>query len=162
MRCIKGLRVWGMLFVVLLALMGITGCFGKLKEFEHQALTLDDAMHKKMAAGDVAGIYDNADQRYRDAVTREKSDAFYASIARKLGAPLDCKQGNTRYFVGTGGTTIASVCDMHFAKNASGVETFTWLKSGDTYKLLGYDIKSNDLIRRYVEPGRMPSHKMEE
>lgn len=144
----QGVRIGSLLFAVLMAAAGLAGCFGKLAEFQKQALTLDEAMHKEMAAGDLAGIYNNADPRYRDAVTREKSDALYAAIARKLGAPLDCKQGNTKFFVGTNGTMLTSVCATHFAKNATGTETFTWVKTGDTYKLLRYNINSDDLMTR--------------
>ncbi len=136
------------MLALLIGVLGLTGCFGKFKEFQQQALTLDNAMHKKMAAGDLAGIYNDAAPRYRDAVTREKSDALFSTIARKLGAPLDCAQGNTKFFVGTGGTTLTSVCQTHFAKNAAGVETFTWIKSDDTFRLLGYHINSDDLIMR--------------
>ncbi|MDE3202260.1 MAG: hypothetical protein KGN79_15215 [Acidobacteriota bacterium] len=132
----------------LLAAMGLTGCFGKLKEMQGEALKLDTAFHKQMATGDLAGIYNNSDPRYRDAVTREKSDALFSAIARKLGAPLDCKQENTNFNVSTSGTTITSVCETHFAKNATGTEKFTWLKSGDNYKLLGYNINSDDLMER--------------
>jgi hypothetical protein len=105
-------------------------------------------MHKKMASRDWTGIYDGADQRYRDAVTREKSDAMFASIDRKLGVPLDCKQRGTNFSVTTIGTTIVSACKTQFAKDATGDETFTWAKSGDQYKLLGYHINSNELIER--------------
>jgi hypothetical protein len=144
--------VFGLFTVVTgfgLLVPGLSGCFGSsLKGFEQQALVFETAMHQKMASGDLAGIYDGADQRYRDVVTRQKSDALYSSIARKLGAPLDCKQGNTNFMVATSGTTIVSVCTTKFSKDATGVETFTWLKSGDHYKLLGYHINSNELIER--------------
>ena len=126
----------------------LSGCFGSLKAYQQQALTLATAMHQKMTSGDVNGIYDGADQRYRDVVTHQKSDALFSSIARKLGAPLDCKQGNTNFQVTTSGTTIVSVCKTTFSKDATGVETFTWIKSGDQFRLLGYHINSEELIER--------------
>ncbi len=127
---------------------GLSGCFGRLKAFEQQALTLETAMHTKMSSGDFAGIYDGADQRYRNAVTRAKSDALFSSIARKLGAPLDCTQGITKFQIATFGTTIVSVCKTKFSKDATGIETFTWVKAGDQFKLLGYNIKSEELVER--------------
>lgn len=119
-----------------------------MKGDSDQALKLETAMHQQMAQGDVAGIYNGADQRYRDAMTREKSDALYTSIVRKLGAPLDCKQGGTVVRTGTMGTTIRSECQTTFSKNATAKETFVWIKSGDQFRLLGYYIHSNELIER--------------
>ena len=131
-----------------LIICGLSGCFGTLKDSAKQALTLETAMHQKISSGDLTGIYDGADQRYRDAVTRQKSHALYSSIARKLGSPLDCTQGNTRFNVTTSGTTIVSVCNTKFSKDATGIETFTWIKSGDQFKLLSYYINSSELIER--------------
>jgi hypothetical protein len=132
----------------LLLAPSLSGCYVKGPGFQKEALELATAMHQKMATGDLAGIYNGADQGYRDAVTREKSDALFASIAHKLGAPLDCTQGNTNFNFNTSGTTIVSSCSTHFSKNASGTETFTWAKSGDQFRLLGYRISSDELIER--------------
>jgi hypothetical protein len=72
-----------------------SGCMGTVKEAAKQALQLETAMHEQMVRGDFAGIYNGADQQYRSAIDRGKSDALFSSIARKLGSPLGCKQGNT-------------------------------------------------------------------
>jgi hypothetical protein len=98
-----------------------------------QALHLETAMHGQMARGDFDGIYTGADQRYRDAMSRDKSDALYASIVRKLGSPLDCKPGGTMVMAATWGTTIKSVCTTTFSKSATGEETFVWMKEGDQF-----------------------------
>ena len=134
--------------IVFLACVGICGCWASISGFNQDAQNLAAGMHKRMAEGDLAGIYDNADQKYRDAVTREKSDALFSSIARKLGAPLDCTQGNTNFRTSTSGTTIVSTCTTKFSKDATGTETFTWVKSGDQFRLLGYNISSEELIER--------------
>ncbi len=134
-------------FTLLLA-PGFSGCYLRGSGFQKEALQLATALHQKMAAGDLAGIYNGADQGYRDAVTREKSDALFSSIARKLGAPLDCTLGNTNFNISTSRTVIVSSCSTHFSKNATGEETFTWTKKGDQFRLLGYRINSDDLIER--------------
>lgn len=143
----KLFRICQMGSIVLIALF-VTGCFGTVSAGSAEALKLETAMHQQMARGDVAAIYNGADQRYRDAVTRDKSDALYISIVRKLGAPLDCKQGGSVMQVGTMGTMIRSECETNFAKNATAKETFVWVKSKDGYRLMGYNIVSNDLITR--------------
>ena len=125
----------------------VSGCMGNA-EAAKQALQLETAMHGQMARGDLAGIYDGADQRYRSAINRDKSDALYSSIVRKLGSPLDCKPGGTTVMTATWGTTIKSVCTTTFSKNATGVETFVWIKEGDQFYLAGYNINSDALIER--------------
>jgi hypothetical protein len=131
-----------------IALLVPTGCYLNVKGSSDQAVKLATATHQQMAQSDLAGIYNNADQRYRNAVTREKSDALFSSISRKLGAPLDCKPGSTNTQVATWGSTIVSECTTRFSKDATGVETFTWSKTGENYRLLGYHINSTDLIER--------------
>jgi hypothetical protein len=140
--------VFGKWACIILITLPNSGCFGTFAGGAADALKLETAMHQQMARGDVAGIYNDADQRYRDAVSREKSDALYTSIVRKLGVPLDCKQGRSIMQVGTMGTTIRSECQTSFSKDATANETFVWGKSKDRYRLMGYNIVSNDLITR--------------
>ncbi len=99
--------------------MILAGCFGTIADAQKQALQLETVFHQQVARGDLAGIYNGADDRYRAAVSREKSDALFSSIARKLGSPLDCKQGGTFVQVATWGTTIRSECTTKFSKDAS-------------------------------------------
>jgi hypothetical protein len=143
----KYLNVYRLGLILAIAVC-LSGCFGTFAGGASDALKLETAMHQQMARGDVAGIYNDADQRYRDAVSREKSDALYTSIVRKLGVPLDCKQGGSMMQVGTMGTTIRSECETRFSKDATAKETFVWVKSKDRYRLMGYNIVSNDLITR--------------
>lgn len=126
----------------------LSGCFGMLKEAQDNSLNLATALHKQMATGDLAGIYNNADENYRRSLTRERSDALFSAIARKLGAPLDCKPGGINVNVNTLGTTLHSHCETHFSKNATGDESFIWLKSGGQYRLVSYHISSPELIER--------------
>jgi hypothetical protein len=131
--------------------IGVSGCFGCLNaatESKQQALTLANELHAKMAQGDWGGIYDGADQRYRDAVTREKSDALFSSITRKLGPPQSSKQTGWNFQVTTQGTIIRAQFETTFSKDATATESFAWVKSGDQYKLLGYHINSEELIER--------------
>lgn len=137
-----------LLLSAIFACTTLSGCFGSIKAAQDDGLKLATAFHKQMAQGDLAGIYTNADERFRKAVTREKSDALFSSIARKLGAPLDCKPGGVFVNFNTSGTTLKSECETHFSKNATGNETFVWIKSGDQYRLLNYNINSNELIER--------------
>ena len=92
-------RICRLSFVVLIV-AAMSGCFGRFTGGSAEALKLETAMHQQMARGDVAGIYNEADQRYRDAVTRDKSDALYTSINRQAGGPSRLR---TRWINDAGG-----------------------------------------------------------
>jgi hypothetical protein len=130
------------------AAITLSGCFGLLTSAEGDGVKAATALHKQMAAGDLAGIYNNADENYRRSMTRERSDALFSAIARKLGTPLDCKPGGVNVNVNTLGTTLHSECQTHFSKDATGEEFFVWLKSADQYRLVSYHISSQALIER--------------
>lgn len=134
-------------FLVVTAL-AVNWWHSELADFQREAFTLSHAMHVQMATGDLAGIYNGADEQFRNSITREGSDALFKGIARKVGAPLDCLQGETKFFFGTEGLKLTSLCETHFSKNATGVETFTWHKTGDGYSLLNYNISSKELMER--------------
>lgn len=125
----------------------LAGCMSPA-EAGKQALQLETVMHQQMARGDFDGIYNGADERYQKATDRGKSDALFSAIARKLGSPLDCRPSGTFIQAATWGMTIKSVCTTKFAKNASGIETFVWIKDGSQYRLAGYHITSDELIER--------------
>jgi hypothetical protein len=128
--------------------IAISGCFGGLKAANDDGLKLATALHKQMAQGDLAGIYNNAAENYRKSVPREMFDAQFSAIARKLGAPLDCKPAGIAVNVDRSGTTIRSKCETHFSKDATGEESFVWFKSGDQFQLLSYNINSRELSDR--------------
>lgn len=142
------MRKLPLLSALLAAASVLSGCFGALKDAQDQALKLETAMHQQMADGDIAGIYKNADQSYRDAATREKSDALFNAIAQKLGTPLTCGPGGINLTVNTSGTFIRSQCTTPFSKNATATEFFVWKKSGADFNLAGYHINSDELITR--------------
>jgi len=132
----------------LAGVLALTGCSTLLNNAQEDGSKLAAAFHQQMAQGDLAAIYNNADENYRRSVTRERSDALFSAIARKLGAPLDCKPGGINVNVNTLGTTLHSQCETHFSKNATGEESFIWLKSGGQYRLVSYHISSQELIER--------------
>jgi hypothetical protein len=133
------------IFVGLIAPMMLSGC--EVREAAQQALQQETTIHEQMSRGNFDGIYYGADQRYRDAIAPDKSNALFSGITKKLGSPLDCKQGVTIVLHSTWGTSIKSECKTSFSKNATAIETFIWIKSTDgQYYLGGYRIKSDALI----------------
>ena len=134
--------------VFLAGAIGLSGCFWAGAASKDLAINLATALHQQMANGDLEGIYKSADQVYRDATTREKSDAYFNAIARKLGAPVTCGFVSVYVTVSTSGTFLRSSCRTPFSKDATGIESFVWKKSGDQYKLAGYNLNSQELVER--------------
>lgn len=145
-QAVFALALW--LSLVFTGLCGCSGCLGVIANSGQQAQTLAATMHQRMADGDLAGIWDSADQRYKSAVSREKSDALFSAVRNKLGVPQDCKQQGLNVTAAIWGTTIRLVCETMFSKGATGVETFVWVKSDDEFKLMYYHIDSDALIER--------------
>ena len=127
--------------------MVLAGC-RDFKEAPGDGDHLDAELHNSIARGDWNGIYANADPGYREAVTLEKSTALFSTIVRKLGPPISSKQTSWNLNANTSGTILRSECETKFGKNASGVESIVWRKTGGTYRLLGYHINSDELISR--------------
>ena len=92
----------------------------------------------------------------QSAVTLSGKGAIYGSV---LGYSINMTGTSNIYYdlalpggwninVTTSGTVLKAQCETRFSKDATGVETFDWIKSGDQYRLLGYHINSNELIER--------------
>jgi hypothetical protein len=145
---IERVGLFTVIVVGFLVCMTISGCYANLSANQKGALDLANAMHDRMRQGDLAGIYANADQRYRSAMSREKSDALFSAIARKLGSPQNCNQQSSNLQVATWGTTLRTICQTTFTKNATGSETFVWIKTDNQFRLLSYTINSDQLIVR--------------
>jgi Protein of unknown function (DUF4019) len=130
-----------------LALALLAGC-NDIKQAPKDAERLDTDLHSAMTRGDIKGIYANADDGLKSAISEEKFDALFAAIAKKLGTPISCTPGGWNLNTDTSGTFLKTECQTKFSKNASGTETITWRKSGETYRLFDYHINSDELLER--------------
>ena len=137
-------------FIIATAVVALTllaGC-KDLTQAPKDAERLDADLHSAMTRGDFQGIYANADDGFKSGTSEEKFDALLGAIAKKLGNPISCTPGGWNLHSNASGTVLKTECETKFSKNASGTETITWRKSGDTYRLYGYQINSDELIER--------------
>jgi len=105
-----------------------------------QALQLATVLHQQMAAGDIDGIYNDADPALKEKVNLEQHRAFFSRIARKVGSPMDCRLGETQVRWALLTKQIRTQCTTQFSGNATEVETLTWSQTGDQYHLYYYYI----------------------
>jgi hypothetical protein len=135
------------LATAVLATVFLGGC-KDLSQAPKDAEKLDADLHSAMTRGDVRDIYANADEGFKSETSEEKFAALFAAITKKLGTPVSSTQGGWNLNATTSGTFLKTECETRFSKNASGTETITWRKSGDTYRLYGYHINSDELLER--------------
>jgi hypothetical protein len=108
--------------------------------------------HKQMAAGKDDAIYKEADRSYRQAMTREAHDAFFARIRRKMGRFESST--NTGYFidVGTKGTLVSLRYKTQWA-NGDLDERFVWRLYGGRAFLVRYEASSPLLLTSHPAQG---------
>jgi hypothetical protein len=106
------------------------------------AQKLADSFHAQMAHGDSDGIYDNADQAFQHAVSRQHHDAYLAAIARNWGTPLDCTPDNIGVKYGLGAKSLAAECTTRFSTGYTAIEKFRWKKTDADYHLSYYAIQA--------------------
>ena len=107
-----------------------------------QVLQLETTFHEQMARGDADGIYDDADQAFQNAVSREHHDGYLAAVAQKMGTPMDCEPSDTGVKYGMGSRMIRSKCTTRFSSGNTAIEIFVWKKTDNDYHLYSYAIKA--------------------
>jgi hypothetical protein len=107
-----------------------------------QVLQLETTFHEQMARGDADGIYDDADQAFQNAVSREHHDGYLAAVAQKMGTPMDCEPSDTGVKYGMGSRMIRSKCTTRFSSGNTAIEIFVWKKTDSDYHLYSYAIKA--------------------
>jgi hypothetical protein len=71
---------------------------------------------------------------------------FLKGVHEKLGNTGTTKRGSLNVNTNQDGTFVTVQYDTSFATGPA-VETFTWIKSGNTLRLYRYDIRSNAFLK---------------
>jgi hypothetical protein len=101
-----------------------------------------DALHANMTQGDDAAIFAQSDPAYQHDVGLEKSNRLFDLVHNRLGIPRTSFRINTNVKATTKfGETLTLVNQTMF-DNGSGTETIILHKVKNTYKLLGYYVRS--------------------
>ena len=101
--------------------------------------------HSMLDEGRYEEIYEASDQAMKDASTREQMLKIFTAVHTKLGNVTGSSQ--TRWQVGTFNlkSTVMIEQETTFEKG-KGTESFTFMIDGQTARLAGYFVNSNDLI----------------
>jgi hypothetical protein len=127
-------------FSVFLILLPFAHFYGCLATDSDQAQTreLITSIHSQMASGNYDAIYDNADKSLQAAVTRDRHNQTFSSIASHYGYPSDCTVNDTSVKFGFGTKMIQSECTNRFSAGNTMIETFRFKKTDDQYRLYYY------------------------
>ena len=123
----------------------LLGC--SMKADVQKAGTGVEHFHSQLDGQDYAGIYSEADSRFRDATKLADFLALMNAVHSKLGSVQSSSQQTFFVNYNTSGSTVRVVYSTKFA-GGEAREEFIWAKSGDKVQLLGYNINSNALITK--------------
>jgi hypothetical protein len=101
--------------------------------------------HEQLNANEYQAIFDEADEGFQQAGTRDESIKFLQAVHTKLGDAGAVHLTNTNVQANTNGSFVVTTYSTTFA-HATAVETFTWVKKGGALKLRGYNINSKALV----------------
>ena len=101
--------------------------------------------HEQMAAAQDDGIYDAADSRYKQAVTKEVSHGFLSRVRRKMGAITSTTRTGFRVNVTTSGNFVTLQYKTQCA-NGEMDETFVWNVENAQAQLVKYNVNSPAML----------------
>jgi hypothetical protein len=101
--------------------------------------------HRQLASEDYAAIWQGTADDMRSASNEVDFTKFLAAINRKLGKVVQTEQVGWRTNVSTGGTFAVVQMETRFERG-KGSETFTFRQNGNSLKLAGYNLNSNEMM----------------
>ena len=102
--------------------------------------------HQRLDAGQYQAICSEAVEGFCVPAAAGDTMSFLKGVHEKLGNTSSAKRGVWNVSSTTGGTFVRMQYNTAFA-NGSAAETFTWIKSGNTFKLYGYNVQSNAFLK---------------
>lgn len=118
-----------------------------LTKGKEQAERAVEKFHQQFNAGQYQEIYQQSDDKLKEAVTEAEFVQLLEAIRRKLGTAGNSTQTGWRVNVTTMGTIATVGYDIQFSEG-KGVEQFSFLINGDQANLLRYDVNSPLLITK--------------
>jgi hypothetical protein len=120
-------------------------CGSAITEGRRSANELVRRFHQMLNGGNYEQIAQEADQVLLQEGHHDELVALLGAVHTKLGNASTESLTNMSVNSGTDGTFVATEYKTTFA-HGSAVETFTWIKRGNTLKLYGYNVQSNAFL----------------
>lgn len=130
-------------FLTIITIFALGACgFTKGKEAAIQAA---DKFHQQYNGSKFAEIYADSTPAFKSASTEADFLKFIQAVHHKLGPVKSSKAEGWRINTFNGTTSVVLGYETEFAQG-NGTETFTFLTSGTTATLQGYNVNSTALI----------------
>ena len=109
-----------------------------------------DVFHERLNAGEDQAIWTNAGEQLRKATSREDFVRLLGTVRKSLGPVEGTSQTNVKMNTSPQGSFTTLQMETHFERGR-GVETFVFSGSGDSLRLVGYNINSSDMMADVFE-----------
>jgi hypothetical protein len=144
-RPIRVLWKWSFFITAIVLAFLMWQCGSALIQGRRSANDAVRHFHEQLNAGGYEQICQEASDGFREGANRDELIRLLQGVHKKLGAVDTESLVNLSVNATTNGTLVTSRYNTKFAAG-SAVETFTWIKSGSTLKLYGYNVQSNALF----------------
>jgi hypothetical protein len=101
--------------------------------------------HQELNTGDYTKICQEADSRFTQSQDTNDVTKFLQAVHKKLGSAGTENLVSLNVSSTTNGTFVVTRYNTTFDAGQA-QETFTWLKSGNTLRLTGYNVQSNVFV----------------
>jgi hypothetical protein len=128
--------------VVVAILYGLFWLGWSIYSYKKPAGAFASAFHEEYNQQRFDQIYDNADQRFRDATPKAQFGPFMSRIQTGLGMAHESSVDYIKLETNTGGKLVVAVVHTHFDKDPAAQETFTLMAAGERLTLVGYKVNS--------------------
>ena len=122
-----------------------TAC--SLTKGKEQAETAVQQFHQQFNRAQYQEIYQQGDDKFKQAVTEAEFTQLLEAVHRKLGTVENADSNGWRVNATTMGTVAMVAYETRFSEG-KGSEQFSFLINGEQAKLLRYDVNSPLLITR--------------
>jgi len=101
--------------------------------------------HRQLDSQGFLDIYNQADPKLKEITKSEEFVGLLTAVHKKLGNVQNATRQGFYVNFSTSGSTVRVTYETKFTEGQA-QEVFTWKKSGNDLRLLGYNIQSNALI----------------
>lgn len=144
---VRVLWKWSFLFLLVLVVWGMWQCGSALRMGARLAEPAVQQFHQELDAGQFESICGQAADGFCASGADGETMRFLKGVHEKLGNTGAAKRGGMNVNSTTNGTFLTIQYDTTFALGPA-VETFTWIKNGNTLKLYRYNLQSNALFSK--------------
>lgn len=120
---------------------------GKAKQYGPHIEAAVDDFYGRLEREEYAAVYEEiAGRKFRDTSTLEDFSVMMYNVRNKLGSVRGRDKGLWKIYSGSGGTYFYVQYNVH-RDHGDALESFTFKKDGEDWRLEGYNVNSPELLK---------------